>query len=554
MSAVEVAVQIAWPELGHASQAGPMATAVSPRPASLPPSPSPEPDHGPSSSKSSRAGSKPPSRMERRFKCLYEGCDKAYFKPSRLAEHELTHTGERPHKCPECSQAYLRASHLHAHMRMHLPQDARPFSCDRPGCSATFWTATHHRRHLEMHDKEEVHGCEQCEQTFSKPHLLREHVAFAHMPEGTKPFICTHEGCGKSFTMKAKLKAHEKTHDPTRYTCSHPSHGTELPSFPVWSALQAHIHAAHPPTCPHAECDGRTFKSTLHLKSHLKTHAEREVDRALVDGAGAGEAVDQPPIILDGLSRRAKRKRLSEVVEDGKSPKLRRLSTGEAGKDWACDHEGCDKSFKTRFAMETHKRAIHLKVRDHICPVDGCGKAYTVKSTLQRHIESHSRPTTPGGSSRTASVGGALTGNVRELRRFGCPAHALGHFLAAHRSTDLGEDEIAAKAPDPVQLGVDGPGQSTAELVIDPVLLTESPVQPIAKEQAPSSVAVKSEPDDMQSHPSADVVSGPGHENTCWMRFWRVYDVRRHLRAEHGVDLQDMEVRRLLLHTGQTGE
>jgi hypothetical protein len=31
---------------------------------------------------------------EKRYACQYEGCDKAYTKPSRLAEHELSHTGE----------------------------------------------------------------------------------------------------------------------------------------------------------------------------------------------------------------------------------------------------------------------------------------------------------------------------------------------------------------------------------------------------------------------------------------------------------------------------
>jgi len=31
---------------------------------------------------------------ERRYQCPHEGCDKAYTKPSRLAEHELSHTGE----------------------------------------------------------------------------------------------------------------------------------------------------------------------------------------------------------------------------------------------------------------------------------------------------------------------------------------------------------------------------------------------------------------------------------------------------------------------------
>lgn len=41
-----------------------------------------------------RTPSRPPSRTERRFKCQWEGCDKAYFKPARLREHELSHTGE----------------------------------------------------------------------------------------------------------------------------------------------------------------------------------------------------------------------------------------------------------------------------------------------------------------------------------------------------------------------------------------------------------------------------------------------------------------------------
>jgi hypothetical protein len=31
---------------------------------------------------------------KRRYKCTHDGCDKAYTKPSRLEEHERTHTGE----------------------------------------------------------------------------------------------------------------------------------------------------------------------------------------------------------------------------------------------------------------------------------------------------------------------------------------------------------------------------------------------------------------------------------------------------------------------------
>lgn len=34
--------------------------------------------------------------------------------------------------------------------------------------------------------------------------------------------------------------------------------------------------------------------------------------------------------------------------------------------------------------------------------------------------------------------------------------------------------------------------------------------------------------------------------NPCHLRFWRVYDVKRHLKADHGLDLEDGEVRTLL--------
>jgi len=43
--------------------------------------------------------------------------------------------------------------------------------------------------------------------------MLRDHMVLAHMPAGTKPFVCQEEGCGWSFALKHQLKAHQKTHN-----------------------------------------------------------------------------------------------------------------------------------------------------------------------------------------------------------------------------------------------------------------------------------------------------------------------------------------------------
>lgn len=109
---------------------------------------------------------------KKRYQCTYDGCNNAYSKPSRLAEHERSHTGEvsrilkesffflalthnilqRPYHCITCNKSYLRETHLHAHARSHLPQSLRPFTCNKPGCEKRFWTAQHLSVHIGWHE------------------------------------------------------------------------------------------------------------------------------------------------------------------------------------------------------------------------------------------------------------------------------------------------------------------------------------------------------------------------------------------------------------------
>jgi general transcription factor IIIA len=59
-----------------------------------------------------------------------------------------------------------------------------------------------------------------CDESFAKQYQLRNHICTAHAPAGTKPYICTHPGCTKSFSTNQKLNAHSKVHEGTATSSS----------------------------------------------------------------------------------------------------------------------------------------------------------------------------------------------------------------------------------------------------------------------------------------------------------------------------------------------
>ena len=55
----------------------------------------------------------------------------------------------------------------------------------------------------------------------------------------------------------------------------------------------------------------------------------------------------------------------------------------------------------------------------------------------------------------------------------------------------------------------------------------------------------------VKTEPGLEIGSTEEAEAGCKERFWRVYDIRRHLNAVHGLQLEASEVKELLVQAGE---
>ncbi|XP_020584441.1 uncharacterized zinc finger protein At4g06634 [Phalaenopsis equestris] len=172
------------------------------------------------------------------------------------------------------------------------------FLCTYDGCGKTFTDAGALRKHTHIHgERQFVCPVEGCGKKFLDSSKLKRHNL---IHTGEKSHYCPYEGCGKAFSLDFNLRAHMKTHSAENY----------------------HV-------CPYPEC-GKRYTHECKLNTHIKTQHEKD---AMVD------------------------MRTQEKLNS--AAKVPVLSSTPSDRPYVCPFAGCEKAYIHEYKLNLHLRKEH---------------------------------------------------------------------------------------------------------------------------------------------------------------------------------------------------
>ncbi|KIM53173.1 hypothetical protein SCLCIDRAFT_139502 [Scleroderma citrinum Foug A] len=389
-----------------------------------------------------------------------------------------------------CSKSYSKPSRLSEHYRSHTGE--RPYVCEE--CGKSYLRETHLHAHNRSHLPEskkpyvcnEFPGCTKRFWTLQHLHLHE------NTHRGEKSYVCTEEGCEEAFVKHYQLRAHicgaHSLPGTKPYICSHPSCSK---SFSTNQKLQGHLksHEDKRYTCSHPNClpttssDPVYFGTWTALQSHIRTTHPPTCIHASCNSRTFASLHNLRAHLKLHEQREAEALRQGGGESDGELSRARkRRRGGELGRDWKCDYSNCGKDFKSKRALTTHHNVIHLGQRNHVCPHLHCDSAFGYKHLLERHLAKiHTSKDSQSHSDEETTDPGAATGVDLDIEEITGKAYI-------HRSQNL----KSVRCPYP-------------------------------------------HIEDLLASPSDSMIPSASSSATCEHVLTRSYDLRRHLKAEHGV-------------------
>jgi KRAB domain-containing zinc finger protein len=150
---------------------------------------------------------------ERPFVCTYEGCGKSFYLRNHLEKHEDIHR-EKIYICDVCNRSFSTSAAWGSHNKLY--GDRQHYPCQY--CHNIYETESALNEHEKKHKSDDAYECNICHKKFKTSDILNTHK---NIHDKKRSFVCTYEGCGKSFGDIRLLKRHEKIHaEKYQYKCS----------------------------------------------------------------------------------------------------------------------------------------------------------------------------------------------------------------------------------------------------------------------------------------------------------------------------------------------
>ncbi|GFO27478.1 Zinc finger protein 729 [Plakobranchus ocellatus] len=304
--------------------------------------------------------------------CPFNACDKEYENAAGLQDHLTKAHAPAPREkmCQFCGLALPNILELQDHIRIshggnlgsEPREEASGFVCNSEYCGSRFDCQEDLSCHVNQHLDKPIYQCkfEQCNRTF-----LLERMHIAHLKEHDKktPFACGFQQCSESFDSHLKVFKHSKTHFGI-LKC--PIDGCNK-SVKTLSSARAHLLAHEKPfTC--FFCIKR-FASSSQWMKHNKYHTAQILEHKGQQKHKNYHSAENQYICEE----------CGQIFNSLAARKSHR-KTHSCGLPYECLVEGCGKAFKERISLEAHQN-VHSK-RTSLCAK--CGKIYKDSATKHR--------------------------------------------------------------------------------------------------------------------------------------------------------------------------
>lgn len=278
------------------------------------------------------------------------------------AEIDMGRRRDVEHKCGVCGRGFSMSGHLTRHKAVHTGD--RPYICSAEGC----------------------------DKSYARKDNLHRHELSAHSRNQWE-YECDVPACCKKFPTANKLKRHRDLHDrPTPYECDDCGQ-----TFRKKRQLATHrsLHTGKLPyPCTEDGCE-RVFATPSKLRKHLLWHSWGDDRYVCLEGNCAGKESFDKFSQLQKHMKAVHPPSPKECEECGRrfrtSSGLRKhVQTHESvaadRKRFECEFASCIAAFTSRSNLRSHIRSKHTQPNAFGCPT--CGQSFSYLVVLQRHMRS----------------------------------------------------------------------------------------------------------------------------------------------------------------------